>query len=158
MLNLKSIALIAVAGIISAGCQTMKSEMSGLTTNPVAKLKNAPPDELNDTPLIVDGAMQLRNWPRVSSVYANGDTPAGPTGFWYEPAWNQSGWKYPVIETPLFLVQTVALPVTLSLTPPWSEATYTGATISTTYTAMPLLPGSASVPHTDVIAAPATQP
>ena len=160
MLNLKSIALIAAAGILSVGCQTMKSEMSGMAKCPVSRLKNAPPDELNDSPLVVDGAMQLRDWQRSSAVYANGDTPAGPTGFLYEPAWYQSEWRYPIIETPLSVAQMVALPVTLAITPPWTTVTYTGATINTTYTAMPAMPGGTSIPQTDVMpaGAPATQP
>jgi hypothetical protein len=111
--------------------------------------------------------MQLRDWQRVSAEYANGDTPAGPTGFLYEPRWNQPEWTYAVIETPLFLGQTIALPVVFVMTPPWTPVTYKGATIEATYNAMPALPGSPSetmptaAPAPVVSesgAAPATQP
>lgn len=154
MLKAKSAALIFAAGLfVLGGCQSMSSSASGV----VHKIVNAPPDELNDSPLVVDGAMQLRDWQRGEAQYANGDTPAGPIGFNYEPAWNQSAYRYPMIETPLFIVQTVLLPVTLTMTPPWTEKTWTGATIGTTYNAMPALPGNSQVPDTQVMP-PATQP
>jgi hypothetical protein len=154
MLKAKSAALILAVGVfVLGGCHSNSSMMSC----PISKIQNAPPDELNDSPLVVDGAMQLRDWQRAEATYANGDTPAGPTGFNYEPAWNQSGYRYPIVETPLFIGQTLLLPVTLTMNPPWTEKVYTGATIGTTYNGMPALPGASEVPDTAVVQ-PTTQP
>jgi hypothetical protein len=61
-----------------------------------------------------------------------------------------------VLEAPLFVFQTVALPVTLAITPPWTELHYTGATVEPTYTAMPPLPPSNAVVETAV--EPSAQP
>jgi hypothetical protein len=168
MLKLKSAALVLSAGaLLTAGCQSMSASMSSMQC-PIQKIQNAPPDELNDSPLVVDGAMQLRDWQRMTAQYANGDTPAGPTGFLYEPRWNQPEWTYAVIETPLFVGQTLALPVVFAFTPPWTPVTYKGATIEATYNAMPALPGSPSetmptaAPNPEIapeaVAAPTTQP
>src|SRR5262245_44970102 len=97
-------AVVFGAGLLlalGAGCSSSGSSASSLCV--VQKVKNASPDELNDSPLVVDGAMQLRDWDRAPALYANGDTPAGPTEFPYEPKWHQADWVYPVVETPLFV-------------------------------------------------------
>lgn len=106
----------------------------------IQPVRNSPPATLNPAPLVVDQAMQLRDWDRVTAHYSNGDTVAGPTGFPYEARWGQPEWAYSVIEPPLFVGQTVALPVSLVITPPWTPIRYTGETVETTYTAMPPLP------------------
>jgi hypothetical protein len=155
MLNRKTAALLLSAGaLLAGGCQSGGSMSMNC---PLQKIQNAPPDELNDSPLVVDGAMQLRDWQRVSVEYANGDTPAGPTGFLYEPRWNQPEWVYAAIETPLFIGQTVALPVVFVMTPPWTPVTYKGATIEATYNAMPALPGvpAETTPAAPTVAEPA---
>jgi hypothetical protein len=103
-------------------------------------VRNSQPAAPNPTPLVVDQAMQVRDWDRVTAAYSNGDTIAGPTGFPYEARWYQPEWRYAAIEPPLFVGQSVALPVTLIFTPPWTAIRYTGETVETSYTAMPPLP------------------
>ena len=116
---------------------------------PVQRIKDTPPEAINDTPLVVDPAMQVRDWDRSSAYYASGGVVAGPTGFLYEPKRGQPEWHYALLESPLFLVQTIALPVTLAFNPPWSKVVYKGVTVEPTYTAMPALP-----PARDGTAAP----
>jgi hypothetical protein len=129
---MKVIIATALVGLVcvGGGCQFTQ------------RVQNSPPELTSSTPMIVDGAMQIREWDRSTALYSNGDTVAGPTGFRYEARWYQPEWRYPIIETPLFVGQTLALPVTLALTPPWSEMRYTGVTVEPTHTAMPLLPPS----------------
>ena len=151
-------AVVLGAGLIlalGAGCSSSGSASSWC---PVRKVQNAPPDELNDSPLVVDDAMQLRDWDRASATYANGNTPAGPTEFPYEPKWNQPNWVYPVVETPLFVGQSVLMPITMIFTPPWTPVMWKGATIDTTYTAMPALPPAPEVPDSAVPVVPAAEP
>jgi hypothetical protein len=118
------------AGVV-AGC-----------TCPIQRRANAAPEPVDETPLIVDGAMQLREWDRSVAYYSNGDTYAYPTLFWYEPAWNQPEFNYYFIETPLFIGQTLAMPLVMWMPPPWTSVKYTGVTVNTTHTAMPVLPPS----------------
>lgn len=109
-------------------------------TSPVQPMNYEPRIGESTTPLVVDQAMQIRDWDRSASMYASGNTIAGPTGFFYEVNWNEPGWTYPLLETPLFIAQTFALPVTLAIAPPWNKVRYTGDWVGPTYTAMPPLP------------------
>src|SRR5262249_49027685 len=80
-------------------------------------------------------------------------TIAGPVGYFYHPRpYQQPEIMYAVEESPLFVAQTLALPVTLVLVPPWEPIRYTGDTVLPTYNAMPALPGEANV-----VEAPAVQ-
>jgi len=117
----------AVSGI-PAGCQ---------------RAVNVPQGPLSETPVVVDQAMQLREWEPVSAYYQNPRFIAGPTGFNYETPYEPFQWYYGLTDTPLFLAQTLGLPIALIMTPPWSEVTYAGATFEPTYYAMPPLPPSA---------------
>jgi hypothetical protein len=133
--------------------------MSGVSMKcPVQRIRNAPPDTPGDAPLLVDQAMQIRDWDRSTALYANGDTIAGNTGFWYQPRWHQPEWVYPIIETPLFVGQTLALPVTLSIQPPWKQVNYTGVSMEPTYSAMPPLPPPATVEASPAEAQPQPSP
>lgn len=149
--------LVSIGGgalFFLTGCQSTHF------TNPYQRIGKASQDQLSTEPLTIDGAMQQRDWERSTAVYANGDTIAGPTGFWYEPRPDQPEWRYAVLETPLFVFQTVALPVTLAITPPWTNMRYTGAEVGTTYTAMPPLPPSYATAEINATPAmmPTTQP
>jgi len=123
---------------LGSGCSSMSEQIPRWPI--VQRVKNSPPAPVNDAPLIIDAAMQARDWDRSTAYYASGDTIAGSTGFLYEPAWNEPGWFYAAEETPLFIVQAVASPVTVALIPPWKSIRWTGETVEPTYTAMPVLP------------------
>src|SRR4051812_29191033 len=60
-------ALVGSSGLIG-GCQRMTPPQ---------------PDRLKQTPLVVDGAMEHREWDRSTAYYANGDTIAGGIGYLY---------------------------------------------------------------------------
>lgn len=131
MLNMTRISLLSVLMVM--GCQM---------ASPIQRVRNSEPEAQSTAPLVIDGAMQLRDWERSTAMYSNGDTVAGPTGFPYEARWYMPEPVYPLVETPLFVGQTVLMPVTLTITPPWTPIRYSGATVETTYTAMPQLPGT----------------
>lgn len=113
---------LIVAGI--AGCQVKQPGQ------PVA---------LNDKPLIVDDAMQHRDWDATAAVYANGKVPAGADRFKFEASdstvedW---GWAS---ETPLFVANSIVLPFTFITTPPLTRMENPSVTTPVSYTAVPPL-------------------
>src|SRR3954467_13332003 len=64
-----AVKLLAACTMVAAGCQ-----------------RNIPPatERLNNSPLIVDEAMQRRDWDRSISFYPHGDTIAGGTGYMFQ--------------------------------------------------------------------------
>lgn len=137
---------VAMGLLVSSGCA-----MDSI----IERSANTPPERETQATVMVDQAMQLRNWDRSTAYYGNGNVVAGPTGFWYQPARDQSEWRYAIEETPLFVVQTIALPVTLVVTPPWTPVMYSGVTVPPTYHGLPPLPpGSGSTMARDVMPAP----
>jgi hypothetical protein len=128
---MRNFKLMVLGAMLLSGCQY---------GSPIQPVKYEPRIGINTTPLQVDQAMQIRDWDRSVSMYSSGNTIAGPTGFLYELSWNYPGWSYPLLETPLFIGQAFALPVTLALAPPWERVRYTGDWVGPTSTAMPPLP------------------
>ena len=121
---LNRIAIVATAAAFIGGCVPTHQE-------------NVVPQ---NTTLLVDPAMEVRDWQPVMAYYANGDTVAGPTGFSYRTDPNLPRWAGPLVDAPIFAAQAVALPVNLAVQDPCSRRVYTGATLEPTYTAMPPLP------------------
>ncbi len=97
------------------------------------------PDAVDRGPLVVDEAMQQRQWPPSVAHWANGQTPAWPTAFLLEPQ-NDPAWQAAATDTPLFVVNCLAMPVVSLFTPPWDVVIYPRGEIEPTYTAMPPLP------------------
>ncbi len=97
-------------------------------------------EAVNESPLLVDGAMEQRSWKPSTAYYASGAVPAGGTGFLFEPSEKMPQTAQALIDPPLFAAQTVALPVTIFISQPWSLRAYHGAMVEPTYTAMPPLP------------------
>src|SRR5689334_9200589 len=62
------------------------------------------PDQLTDSSLRADPAMQRRDWDESRAVYPNGATLAGPTEFAFEPKRNQAGWAYYGADSATFLL------------------------------------------------------
>jgi hypothetical protein len=140
-----------VLTIALAGCQSFRS--------PVQRIANAPAGQLNDTPMIVDQAMQIRDWDRSSAYYTNTMFEAGSVGFLYEPRYDNPGWSYAAIEPPLFAAQVVALPVTIWFPPPWAPVNYASERVEPTYHGVPPLPPSqAAAPATPVEPAAPSEP
>ncbi|MCC6422425.1 MAG: hypothetical protein IT447_03030 [Phycisphaerales bacterium] len=99
-------------------------------------------EAVNESPLLVDGAMEQRNWTPVMAYYASGAVPAGGTGFLFEPSDKMPQVAQALVDPPLFAAQVVALPLTIFISQPWTLQGYHGAVVEPTYTAMPPLPTS----------------
>jgi hypothetical protein len=123
----KSIYLAAASlmvGGVGAGCQ---SNVSTAT------------DDYNNAPLVIDEAMQRREWEPVTASYESGDTVAGPTGFKYVPR-NDLGYvQTQLVEPALFVGQVLILPINMIAEPPGTDVVYRGAVQEPTYTAVPPL-------------------
>ncbi len=103
-------------------------------TKPVAMTSHAP--------LVVDEAMQRRQWPRTVAHFANGESPAGPTGFVLEHNPNAPKWVPAITDGPLFGVNIAAIPIGYLFTPPWTSTIYPSGVVEPTYNAMPPLPAA----------------
>src|SRR5207244_2666931 len=90
-------------------------------------------------PMVVDEAMQHREWERSVTPFPNGSTVSGynrfPLRTDLQPGDNEYGAAvYDVVAS---LGQTIALPFTYLFIPPFAKAVYHGDVIGPTYTAMP---------------------
>ncbi|HVT87507.1 MAG TPA: hypothetical protein VHD56_01535 [Tepidisphaeraceae bacterium] len=137
MSKLKAIALLSGVVLSVTGCSMQC---------PIQHVNNSVNEPQSQAPMLVDEAMQNRDWNRSEATYANGNIIAGPTGFLYQTRWDQPTWVYPLEESPLFVGQTIGLPITLTRTPPWTPILYKGGNGEPTYTAMPPLSGTINRP------------
>ena len=119
------IAALGIAGLASPGCQ---------------RYVYAPRGEVKNEPVPIDEAMQIRDWEPSSARYTNPRFIAGPVGYWFQPAYGMPAPVYAVQETPMFVLQTLALPVTVWFPPLWTPIEYAGETLEPTWHAMPLQP------------------
>ncbi len=103
--------------------------------------KQAPPPEpVSHAPLQIDEAMQLRrDWPLLVVHYANGQTVGWPTGFLLEPV-VKPNWSAAFTDTPIFVVNSLALPIVTIFAPPWQPVIYPRGEVEASYTAQPPLP------------------
>lgn len=141
MTHAKTSAKVALGGLLLGGC--------------VQPMTDTPTAPLVEEPMVIDQAMQVRDWDRSTAVYTNLAFVAGSPGFWYQPKWDQPDWTYAVVEAPLFLGQALILPITVWFPPQWQPVNYAGLKMEPTYHAMPPLPPS---PAEQKTAAPAPQP
>jgi hypothetical protein len=93
------------------------------------------PDRLNDTPLLVDEAMQIRDYDRSTATYANGGTVAGSARLTFEPK-DDSRLNY-AADPAIGLANFVIIPFTYFGTPPFTKIEHHGAIVPPTYTAEP---------------------
>lgn len=102
------------------------------------KTQPAPVVALNDSPMVVDEAMQARDWDRSTVYYQNGDTVAGFTGRYIElkPKY-QDGAVTPVASPAVGITNIVLLPITMAVTPPWEDVRYQGIIVPPTHHANP---------------------
>jgi hypothetical protein len=118
-------AALGIAALASPGCQ---------------RYRNVPRGAVKDEPVVIDEAMQIRDWEPSSARYTNPRFIAGPTGFLYQPAYDMPAPVYAAQETPMFILQALALPVTVWLPPLYTPVEYAGETLEPTWHAMPPLP------------------
>ena len=96
-------------------------------------------DRLNDTPLIVDEAMQRRNFERSSAYYQKPTVIAGPT--WLTFRGDEKAERTDLLTDPLiFGANVVVSPYAAVKDPQWENVEYRGATVPPTHHAMPPLP------------------
>lgn len=120
-----ALAMAAPLIMMLGGCQSNVPE-------PVARL--------NDSPLIVDDAMQRREWDRSTSFYANGDTAAGGTGYMFQTHETINERDRRVVDPVLATMNIGLLPVGIFVNSPFKSQVYQGVVIPPTHTGMPALP------------------
>lgn len=109
--------------MLSAGCVETSTSSVGL---------------VNTEPLVVDQAMQLRNWEPSYAYYANGDTPSWSLGFAYTPRSDLQPYQYYFADTGTYLLNLVTMPYTFYQQR--GGLVSTGVQLPPTYTAVPPLP------------------
>ncbi len=98
---------------------------------------------VNRAPLIVDEAMQQRNWSRSVVRFQNGETPATPTGFVLEHNKDAPKWTPLLTDGPLFLANVFVMPIGYAFAAPWERVIYPAGVTEPSYTAVPPVgPGS----------------
>ena len=123
-----------------------------------AHRENSPP-EVNVEPVMPDEAMQHRDWPQATAIYANGAVAAGPTEFNYEPKRGMPECRYYYADYGTFFVNMILLPYNLYKHPQTEVVISPGETIPPTYTAQPVLPPPGMVePGTAPVVEPGTEP
>ncbi len=91
----------------------------------------------NDTPLIIDGAMQARDWEQSKAGYQNSNVPANTDRFILQASDSsveQWGWAS---EPGLFVANSFYWPVTYIESPPGKWAEHPAATTPPTFNAFP---------------------
>jgi hypothetical protein len=114
-----------VAAAVMGGCQ--------------ANVPNST-ERLNNSPLIVDEAMQAREWDRSTAFYANGDTVSGGTGYMFHTHETIPDGYRRVIEPGVAAMNIGLLPVGVFVNTPFKPQVQQGAIIPPTHSAMPPLP------------------
>lgn len=103
--------------------------------------------KLSPAPILEDQAMAHRHWDTMVVQYSNGASIAFPTLYPYVPRTNTPEVEQIFTGPGLFLGQTLALPVTMFITPPWQETIYRGIYTPPTYTAVPVVAPDAETLH-----------
>jgi hypothetical protein len=101
-------------------------------TKPVAAVSKAP--------LIVDEAMQQRQWNRTVVRFQNGETPAGPTEFALSHPDNTPTLVPILTDSPMFLLNVGLMPLDAAVNPPWARVIYPAGVIEPSYTGVPPVP------------------
>jgi hypothetical protein len=93
-----------------------------------------------EKPMVVDAAMQRRDWERSAAWYPNGDTLAGVQRYPLRAGGGNVGtpdYANAFYDLLASAGQTVVLPFTYLLVPPFAPQVFTGEPIPPTYTAIP---------------------
>ena len=121
---------------LAVACALTASALLGCQTN----VPNAV-ERLNNSPLIVDEAMQQRgDWDRSTAYYANGDTVAGGTGYMFQTHETIPDPYRRFVESPVAAMNIALLPVGIFVNSPFKSQVYQGVIIPPTHNAMPPLP------------------
>ncbi|MEO6436886.1 MAG: hypothetical protein ABIP55_14155 [Tepidisphaeraceae bacterium] len=116
-----------VGGGALAGCQ---AKVPGPARSPVI-----------DTPVVIDDAMQQREWDRSTAYYAHGAAITGGTGYVWQTHETVPGDYRRLSDAPVAVLNFVLLPVGLFTNSPFGKEIERGETVPPTYYANPPLPG-----------------
>jgi hypothetical protein len=122
----KNLAMLTLGLAALAGCQRTVPPRA---TSPVS-----------NAPLLIDEAMEHRDWDRSTSIYANGDTVAGGTGYLWQTHETVPEGDRRYTDVPVAFANIVCMPVGVFFESPWGKQVYHGENVPPTYTAMPPLP------------------
>lgn len=125
----------ALKRLLLSSAAVVASATPFLLTTGCQRVQPNEPVVLNDAPLIVDEAMQIRDWDRSTSYYANGNTVAGARRVTFEPK-RDDEWNYaadPLIGVGNFVI----IPFTYFSTPPFTKVEYQGAIVPPSHYAVP---------------------
>jgi hypothetical protein len=92
---------------------------------------------VNADPIVVDPAMAARQWPIMAAVYPNFSSTAGYADSPLVASPKLGPIKHAVVETPVFLVNTLLLPVYMIQVNPYAQLEATSFYLPPTYTANP---------------------
>jgi hypothetical protein len=97
-------------------------------------------DQVSNAPLIVDEAMQRREWEESRVHYPSGATVAGKTGYMFETSNRVQAPARRIADPAVATANILMLPVTFPLSQPWrSQQVSPGVQLPATYTAQPPL-------------------
>src|SRR5688572_31324831 len=116
-----------VAGVMSALALSAAAGCQGVS-------RNQPLAPVNNTPLVVDEAMQIRDWDRSTNYYANGGTVAGGTGYLWQTHEAVNPGHRRFVEAPVAALNIASMPVGLFVNSPWEAQVYRGEAVPPTYT------------------------
>jgi hypothetical protein len=113
---------LALLAVVIAGCGTKSQQPT-------------------PSPLVVDEAMQRREWERSVAPVPNGSTVSGYNRFPLRTETQPEDNEYALAayDVGASLAQTIALPFTYLFIPPFAKAVYHGEVIGPSYTAMPVM-------------------
>lgn len=101
--------------------------------------KTPAPAAVSHAPLVIDEAMQNRQWPMSVAQYQNGSTPAFQTASLVTHRSDAPAWAATVTDTPIFLVNSITAPIVFCFSPPWTRVIYPRGGVEPSYTAQPPL-------------------
>jgi hypothetical protein len=136
------LAILFGAAALIGGCSSMDSVKD--TAKDVVHLQQRvpPTEEMNNSPVMGDGAMALRQWDPTPGFYVNDAVWAWPN---YSPL--QPGplpYEMNILTEPvLFLANLVYIPAGVFLEPPFILEVYKSISPPPSYNVMPPLPGGA---------------
>jgi hypothetical protein len=133
--------ILKTAGLVLAGSMMVLLALGCQTVAPI------PPDRVNETPIQLDEAMANRLWTPTKAIYPSFSSETGPCEVGLIPADNLDYTSNILSEGLLFLANTVILPGTMVLMPPWEQVETPAFYIPPSYTANPPLKAPADNPN-----------
>jgi hypothetical protein len=95
---------------------------------------------VNNPPMVLDDATQIRNYDQSVSYYPSGATVGGGTGYLWQTHETIPPGYVRYTDVPVALSNMVSMPVGVFIENPWEPQVYRGESVPPTYTANPPLP------------------